>query len=205
MNSAYVGWLAHVESDDEVVSVTLTPGTHRRCPEGGREFFESVLRAAGCMAPLEAGGAEPFLTNYFSGDTWEECWEARLLLTSKLEKRPALSRGPFDISMPPASELEPMPRLPVRVFADFSSRQQALKCRDALKAHASQARWDEIHFLGYRPRELDALRVQLVIDVATAERTDMEKVVAAAREAIRIAESHGASTRATTGERNRED
>jgi hypothetical protein len=188
--AVYYAWYPSQESGGKAVSILLTGGWRTTQPVGNREFFVAVLSSAGVDADLMAWGIEPFMTCYFSGAEWQECWNARLLATGaiKLPDRP-VKRAP--VNADPGLAEKPTDSLPVRVLADFTRRTEATRCRAALRKRANEARWNEIHYERYLVREVGRQHVQLLVDVVTVERARFTDVVPAAEEVMEICTSHG--------------
>lgn len=194
-------------------------------PSGGRSFFETVLAATQVDAPLMSWGVWPFYSSYFAGPgTWQECWEARLLLTHKLTygrtRRPAVVC--VGIPTPPQMTDESYQWIPVVMLADFTSLDAARTCSAALIERNAAARSDDIHCGRFAIRDVGPRHKQLQIDVTSvirdglrheqlnmdvdadrAGRARLQRVLPAADRVIAICEQHGGRTHATPADARR--
>lgn len=191
---AYYAWFPTLDKKKDGASILLTRGSHERPPAGGRNFFEAVLDASGIDGDLAAWGVQPFITSYFSNEKWQECWDAKLLLSdAKIESGSKVVRAAVYVE--PDDEGEPSLSLPVRVLADFTRRREADECRAELKEQAANAKWNEIHYERYALRDVGAKHKQLLIDVATRKRDQLDdEVLKAARQVIATCERLGGRT-----------
>jgi hypothetical protein len=166
----------------------------------GRDFFEAVLSAAQVDVPLLAWGVWPFYASYFAGpDSWQECWEARLLLDGRMSygrgRRPAVVG--VGISASPEGIDETRTSLPVTVLADFTSLDAARTCRAALHERHAAARWDDVHWNRLAIRDVGPQHKQLLVEVNEVIRDGLEReqrVLAEAKQLIAICGEHGGRT-----------
>jgi hypothetical protein len=178
-----------------MVSILLTRGECSTLPVGGRRFFEAVLSAAGIEAGLEVWYAEPFYSSYFTGGAWEECWEARLILTRAIElpARSTVRAAPVD-TVPEHVESAPAD-IPVRALADFDGRAPAENCRDVLQARtpspSGQVLWER-----YQIREVARDLAQLVVEVRTAPVEQLDELIPYAETTLAACVSCGGRVRA---------
>lgn len=193
---SYHAWYPVLERRGTGASVILTPGTHTRAPLGGRMFFETVIALAGITGELVAWGTHPFMSAYFNKGSWQEAWDARLILDNATRKPSDENVAGVDVFVEPEGEEAPSQYLPVRVFADFTSRLDAENCRTALKERAAKAEWNELHYEGYHIRDVGPRHKQLVVNVSTAERSTLPQIIDAAGTVIAICERHGGRTEA---------
>lgn len=192
----YYAWYPVLEKRKDLVTVILTCGSHSRAPTGGREFFEAVLDASGIRAELIAWGARPFLSSYFASSGWEESWNARLLISDGVMSQPGSAICGATVLVEPDAESDPSGSLPVQVLADFTRKKDAEDCRAELKEHAAKAKANEIHYERYSIRDVSAQHKQLVVDVATRERSQLQEAMDVAEHVIAVCERHGGRTRA---------
>lgn len=193
---SYHAWYPVLERRSAGASVILTPGVHLRAPLGGRTFFETLMTLTGIAGELVAWGTHPFVSAYFNKGDWQEAWDARLILDDATRTYSDNTVSGVGIFVEPDGEEPPSLYLPVRVFADFTRRQDAEQCRAALKEQAAKAEWNELHYEGYLIRDVGPRLKQLVVNVSTAERSELPQTIDAAGKVITICERHGGRTQA---------
>lgn len=194
---SYRVWCPALEQDGSVVSIFLTRGGRSRPPEGGRAFFEAVLSTAGVTATLDAWGVEPFLTSYFSRD-WEECWEARLLVSGSVRLTDTDASNGAGVDEEPSGEAPSPQALPVRVLADFTGRDSAERCRAVLAEHSRAAKWGDLAYDRYEIRKVGRRHWQLAVDVTTAEPSQLSGILDAAEDVRETCETNGGRTHVST-------
>lgn len=201
IDPAYYAWYPTLGKGGGTASIILTPGHSRRAPTGGRDFFEAILEAVGIEAELNAWGVQPFLSSYFVTADWEEGWLASLLVGNGRMTRPATDVVNRPIMTTAETQDALTSTLPVRVFADFTSSKKVKDCRAELKAHAAEAKWNEIHYERYATRDIGVRHKQLVVDVVTCDRSRLigdfsRKIVDAVAHVITTCERYDGRTRA---------
>lgn len=191
---SYRAWYPVLRRKGADASIILTPGSSSRAPAGGRAFFENLMETVAVSGQLVAWGTHPFVSSYFSDDTWQESWDAILVLEDGvLDRRDDVVAG-VDILAHPESEESPSQYVPVRVFADFTNRKDAEACRATLMKRADDAAWDEIHYEGYTIRDVGPRLKQLTVTVSTADRADLHPILDEATTVRTICADHGGRT-----------
>ncbi|WP_410667672.1 hypothetical protein [Amycolatopsis sp. cmx-4-68] len=174
----------------------MTSGSHASAPIGPRSFFEELLDLAGITGQLVGWRANPFMSAYFTTGDWEECWDAKLIL-SGAELSTQHTIAGVGIYTEPEEEEPPSRYLPIRVFADFTRRKHAVECRKHLEELAAEAKWNDVHYAGYSIRDVGPQHKQLVVNVSAADRTsDFSRFIDAAGTVMSICENHGARVHA---------
>ena len=197
MNHApfFRAWYPVLEGDGTVASVILTEGVRRRAPAGGHVFFSTLMDLVGITGQLVAWGVHPFVSAYFNKREWQECWDAKLIVSDGARTFDKVAAG-VGVFVEPDEETPPSTYLPVRVFADFAQRGDAQRCKAELKERADQAAWNELHYEGYSIRDVGYQQEQLIVNVSTTERSDLARVIDAAGTVVEICERHGGRTQA---------
>jgi hypothetical protein len=196
---SYFGWFPILEPTGDAVSIFLTAGACAKAPITGRLLAADILRNAELRDDHIMFGCDEFVTSYFSGSRWEECWDLRVLLSTKISKRylPELVKFPFE-SFPDATG-QVRARVWLRVIADFESRKTLEACRKEVqkRAEAQIIKWPD----QYAMRHVGARHYQLCIDIGAVERTAIAEVLPAANAIIEICQEMGGGTqaRATSG------
>lgn len=192
-------WYPIVDAKKGTVTFFLTGAQGRGTPSGGREFVLSALAATGVRAEVVAWGFRAGLTRYFSGTRWDECWLAELLVDEVTMGNPDDVAAGVPVSVPPDVFVPTERLLPVQVIADFPAKARAVACRDELRAQAKQAAWNEIHYERYALRPIGRKLHQLVIDVVTRDRDDIDAAVTAADRVAEVCARHDGTTSADPG------
>jgi len=163
-----------------VVSVLLTLDSQGQAPISGKKFAASVISAAGVTVDQIMFGCDEFVTSYFSDagrdrPEWRECWDMRLLLSQKIDKRALKMLAAFPIEESPDSVGEVRAQIPVRVIADFDSLEKCAKCKDVLQARAlaQTIRWPD----RYLVRDVEPHRQQLCVDIGTVPRSRISELI----------------------------
>jgi hypothetical protein len=195
---SYFLWHPSIRQQGDVVGVVLTRGERTRGPEGGRQFFEGLLRRCGISAELTAWGIHEFVTSYFGRhgagtselERWEECWEVLLLVDGKVDPSAVRDLVAEPLELQPETENEAHRTLPVRVIADFSTREALTACTARLRDHAQSSNtWRSKVYERYQERALTPNLRQLWVDLTSTERPQIGPILDQARLVVEICQS----------------
>lgn len=187
----YYAWEPSIESGGTVISVFLTRGRCREAPDGGKEFFENILLSVGIEKTLKFWRVEPFITRYYNSKKWKECWDARLTINGKVKISASSDVRNVPIFELPTTKLPLTEYFPVRVLANFCSRQAAIKCRESLRQFATTVKWNEVHFERYFIRNIGKRQKQLLVDVVTTNQKGLTRAIKAAEKTEDICKDAG--------------
>ena len=192
--AAYFGWFPILEPARDAVSILLTAGACKEAPLSGRLLAEDILRNTELGAEHILFGCDEFVTRYFSGSRWEECWDLRILLAKKISKRylPELVKFPLEVFPDATGQVRQTVWL--RVIADFESPKTLQACRKEVqeRAVAQIIKWPDQYVI----RHVIARHHQLCIDVGVVERRAIADLVSAANAVMAICHEMGGRTQA---------
>jgi hypothetical protein len=199
-DTSYFLWHPRLRQGGGVVAVVLTRGQRTRAPESGRAFFEALLEKCGIEQELTAWGIHEFVTAYFTRhDTtaperrsWEECWEVLLLVDTPVKSSSLARLVGAPLHVAPETENEAHRTIPVRVIADFRTKESAKVCVAKLRAHAQASEtWQPRVFERYQEQTLSSDTHQVWIDLISANRSDVAQAFDQGRLVMELCEKMG--------------